>query len=203
MKRLIPVMVVMAGLLGPGLAAPAQAGLEVGAVAHQRSDDIAGMGFWQPWAQEADARAQLIISLIYNERQGVAGKLGATASTFRKRAFRKKATPADARSPINIALMYETGQGVAQDYAQAIKWYLKAADGGEPRAFRILGAFYARGDAVKRDVVQSYMWFNISALRGDMVAQKFRDIIAIGMTPTEIIRAEKLARAWLRSHPEI
>lgn len=197
MKRLMPVMAVLAGLGGlSGFSSLAQAGLEVGAVVHQRGDDVAGMGFWRPWAKGADARAQFIISLIYNEGQGVTRKLAAKPGTIGK-----AVKPVGARSPIDIALMYETGQGVVQDYAEAIKWYRKAAEQGVQRAFRILGAFYAKGEVVERDVVQSYMWFNISALRGDMVARKFREIIAIGMTPTEIIRAEKMARAWLRKHP--
>jgi TPR repeat protein len=34
----------------------------------------------------------------------------------------------------NIGLLYENGEGVTRDYAEAMKWFLKAADQGEAAA---------------------------------------------------------------------
>jgi TPR repeat protein len=38
--------------------------------------------------------------------------------------------------------MYEKGQGLAQDYAEALKWYRKAADQGNADAQYGLGGMY-------------------------------------------------------------
>ena len=39
-----------------------------------------------------------------------------------------------ARAQFNLGLMYEGGQGVAQDYAEAAKWWRKAAEQDEAAA---------------------------------------------------------------------
>jgi len=36
----------------------------------------------------------------------------------------------DASAQSNLGLMYATGQGVPQDYAEAVRWYRRAADQG-------------------------------------------------------------------------
>jgi TPR repeat protein len=35
-----------------------------------------------------------------------------------------------ASAPYNLGLMYYNGKGVRQDYAEAVKWYLLAAEQG-------------------------------------------------------------------------
>jgi uncharacterized protein len=72
---------------------------------------------------------------------------------------------------------------VAQDYAEAVKWYRKAADQGETNAQYNLGVGYAKGRGVSQDYAQAHLWFNLAASRAkdaetlDM-ARHNRDVVA-------------------------
>jgi len=46
--------------------------------------------------------------------------------------------------------MYQIGQGVAQDYAEAARWYRKAADQGGVAAQFNLGVMYYEGQGCRR-----------------------------------------------------
>jgi hypothetical protein len=97
--------------------------------------------------------------------------------------------------------MYERGQGVPQDYAEAAKWYRKAAEQGEPSAQNNLGFMYGKGRGVPPDYVQAHMWYNLAVSRyrpgadRDM-AVKNRYIVAAKMTPAQIAEARRLTREW-------
>ena len=62
--------------------------------------------------------------------------------------------------------MYENGQGVAQNYAEAVKWYRKAADKGFAQAQFNLGLLYYQGRGVDLDDVEAVKWFRKSADQG-------------------------------------
>ncbi len=97
--------------------------------------------------------------------------------------------------------MYGKGLGVPQDFAEAVKWYHKAAEQGYAKAQNNLGFMYKNGLGVPRDYVQAYIWLNIAASsfppgeNRDAVV-KGRDIIAERMTPAQLSEAQKLAREW-------
>ena len=42
----------------------------------------------------------------------------------------KAAEQGDAEAQTSLGLMYDNGKGVPQDYAEAVKWYRKAAEQG-------------------------------------------------------------------------
>ena len=44
--------------------------------------------------------------------------------------FRPAAEQGDARAQFYVAEAYNFGRGTVQDYAEALKWYVKAADAG-------------------------------------------------------------------------
>ena len=46
------------------------------------------------------------------------------------REFRPFANQGYAAAQFNLGIMYDEGQGVPQDYAEALKWYRKAAEQG-------------------------------------------------------------------------
>ena len=46
------------------------------------------------------------------------------------------------------------------------------------------------------------MWFNLSAAQGDESGCINRDMVADDMTPTDISKAQSLAREWLEEHGE-
>ena len=87
-----------------------------------------------------------------------------------------------------------SGKGVAQDTAEAVKWYRKAAEHGNADAANTLGGIYAEGRGVPRDYARAYAWFSLAMLAGDQRAEANRDIAARNMTPAEIAEAEQFAR---------
>ena len=97
--------------------------------------------------------------------------------------------------------MYRTGLGVRQDYAEAVKWYRKAAEQGDADAQNSLGVMYRKGRGVAQDYVRAYAWYDLAASnfppgKGFDKAVKNRDSVAKKMTPAQISEAEKLAREW-------
>ena len=80
--------------------------------------------------------------------------------------------------------MYSNGRGVPQYYAEAARWYRKAAEQGTPKAQINLGVMYHKGEGIPPDYVQAHMWFNIAAAKGNELAAKNRDIVAAIMTLT-------------------
>ena len=92
--------------------------------------------------------------------------------------------------------MYYNGLGVPQDYKEAIKWYRLTAEQGDAKAQYNLGNMYAKGTGVLQDYALAHMWFNLSGSNGDKDAVENRDIIEKRMTPSQIEKAQEMARNW-------
>ena len=102
----------------------------------------------------------------------------------------------DAYAQFNLGLMYGNGLGVPQDYKEAEKWYRLSAEQGHPEAQYNLGQMYRIGQGVQQDHVLAHMWWNLSASNGDKGAIKSRNIIETKMTPSQIEKAQEMARNW-------
>ena len=92
--------------------------------------------------------------------------------------------------------MYDLGYGVPQDYAEAVKWYRRAAEQGLAKAQTNLGFMYNDGQGVQQEYVKAHIWFNLAAAQGHEKANKNRDLIAKRMTSEQIAEAQRLAREW-------
>ena len=77
----------------------------------------------------------------------------------------------DAAAQRNLGLMYAAGLGVAQDYAEAIRWYRKAAEQGYAGAQSDLGFRYAHGQGVPQDYAEAVGWYRKAADQGDAGGQ--------------------------------
>jgi len=67
------------------------------------------------------------------------------------RVWLPQAESGDKVAQTNVGEIYEKGIGTAPDYANAAKWYQKAADQGYPRALTNLGFLYEQGLGVAKD----------------------------------------------------
>ena len=76
----------------------------------------------------------------------------------------------DAEAQFSLGLKF-AGAGATQDYAQAVQWYLKAADQSHSLAQFNLGIMYAAGQGVPCDEAKSMGWMQRAADRGDAGAQ--------------------------------
>ena len=55
---------------------------------------------------------------------------------------------------------------------------------------------YEIGQGVLQDYALAHMWFNLCGSNGYKNAVKNRDIIEKGMSPTQIEKAQEMARNW-------
>ena len=99
---------------------------------------------------------------------------------------------------------YEAGKRAwdAMRPTEALKEWRTAADAGDRRAMLALGRLYMRGLGAPQDYIESHVWFNLAAARGDLAAAKERDALAAKMTPKQIATAQERARTWQPSGGE-
>jgi TPR repeat protein len=71
----------------------------------------------------------------------------------------------------NLGVLYDSGRGVPQDYAQAAKWYRKAADQGAAYAQTVLGFTYDVGHGVPQNYAEAAKWYRKAADQGVAFAQ--------------------------------
>ncbi|MBD1433910.1 sel1 repeat family protein [Sphingobacterium sp. DN00404] len=72
-------------------------------------------------------------------------------------------------SPANMAslgFVYNNGYGVAKNLQEAMRWYRKAADLGNPRAQTNLGLSYRNGEGVAQDYTEALRLFHLAAAQG-------------------------------------
>ncbi|MCH5319836.1 MAG: sel1 repeat family protein [Paramuribaculum sp.] len=70
-----------------------------------------------------------------------------------------------------LAIMYADGLGMAQDYAEAARWFRKAAEQGDETGQCGLGRMYATGQGVAQDYAEAARWYRKSAEQGNAAAQ--------------------------------
>ena len=84
------------------------------------------------------------------------------------------------------------------DYAAALREWRPLAEQGDTGAQVMLGAMYHTGQGVIQDNVTAHMWANIAASNGGETAAQLRDLVAEGMTPSQLEKAQDLARECVR-----
>jgi uncharacterized protein len=97
-------------------------------------------------------------------------------------------------------LKYDKGQGVVQNYAEAAKWYHRAADQGSSVAQFNLGLMYDSGKGMVKDYVQAHMWISLARAHtnvdGETKYAAMRDRVAAKMTPAQVAEAQRRAARW-------
>ena len=146
-------------------------------------------------AEQGQAEAQYTLGLMYHYGHPVTQDYKEAVKWWRK-----AAEQGIAGAQYNLGLMYSEGLGVTQDYKEAVKWYTKAAEQGFAKAQYNLGDMYRNGKGVAQDYKSAHMWFNIAAANGDSTAVESRDLIAKEMTPSQIEKAQDMAREWMAKH---
>ncbi|MFZ6687422.1 DUF3857 domain-containing protein [Undibacterium sp. SXout11W] len=76
-----------------------------------------------------------------------------------------------ASAQYQLGLLYEFGIGVEQNYKEAVKWTLLAAEHGNADAQMKLGYVYDAGQGVAQDYAQSVKWNRLAAEQGNALAQ--------------------------------
>ena len=77
--------------------------------------------------------------------------------------WRPLAEQGDAKAQASLGIIYAYGEGAPQDYAEAVKWYLKAAEQGHAEAQFTLGLMYRDGRGVSQDYAEAVKWWRKAA----------------------------------------
>jgi len=100
----------------------------------------------------------------------------------------------DSQAQVAIAGILESGgAGLARNLAAAVRWYRRAASGGNAVAQMNLADFYARGVVVPQDMIRAVAWFSLAAEQGRSWAAKRHESLIAKMAPSEREAAELLA----------
>jgi TPR repeat protein len=102
------------------------------------------------------------------------GSAEALADSKALEVARQGAVQGIAESQATLGWFYYTGKGgVAQDRAEALRWYSKAAEQGDAFAQVSLGVMYANGICTPRNPVIAVAWFRQAANQGDAMGQYY------------------------------
>jgi hypothetical protein len=99
-----------------------------------------------------------------------------------------------------LGARYAQGDGVKQDYAEAVRWFKKAADQGHVVAQATLGAYYWAGRGVTEDLSKAYFWSVLARAGGDEASKYRVAALTSRMTRPQVMQAEQMANEWLRQH---
>ena len=113
----------------------------------------------------------------------------------------------DSTSPFGLAELYSRGLCVKQNERLASRWYLTAAQRGNPRARAEIGLRYAYGKGVQPNSLKAYVWMSTSLASAggwerDFVAtvDKNRLVVERTMTPEQQQRAKAIVTEFQKTY---
>jgi putative methionine-R-sulfoxide reductase with GAF domain len=114
--------------------------------------------------------------------------------------LRKLAAEGNADAEYALGKRYATGNGVRQDYREAMRWFLPAAELGNVRAQGKVATCFWAGKGVPKDYGKAYFWALLAEAGGDKDASFYRtdsgNYLSQAQTNAEHVAAEN----WLHSH---
>ena len=144
-------------------------------------------------AEQGDTYAQTNLGHMYDNGDGVPQDYKTAVKWYTL-----AAEQGDADAQYNLGFMFDEGKGVPENDKTAVKWWTLAAKQGNADAQFNLGLMYATGQGVVQDNVYAHMWWSIAASSGDKDAIENRDEVAGEMTPSQLEKAQDLARECVR-----
>lgn len=114
--------------------------------------------------------------------------------------LRKLAERGDPSAEFALGARYATGQEVNQDYAEAVRWFERAANHRHVIAQATLGAYYWTGRGVPKDLEKAYFWSILARAGGDEASKYRVAVLTSLMTRTQIAAAQQQADDWLKQH---
>jgi TPR repeat protein len=98
-----------------------------------------------------------------------------------------------------VMRMYMQGTGVIADINEAVSWFRRAADRGDPPAQFTMGTLYANGRGVQQDPVQAHLWFTLAASGGHRAAAANLVLYQEMMSDQQIGESQRLAAEWVEN----
>ena len=99
-----------------------------------------------------------------------------------------------AAAQYNVGVAYAEGKGIPQNYAEAQKWFLKAAERGLSKAQFNLGVIYEEGLGGASNLAEAYRWYKVASTSDEPDAQKRLADVTRRMSPAQVAKGEELVR---------
>lgn len=140
-------------------------------------------------------------------KSGVAGKAIAANKEFQRQKLEKKIQKAEtegkAQDQYALGVIYKGGLGLPKDFAEAVKWFRKAAEQGHVYAQAQLGVMLITDRGALKDNFLANFWLTLA--KDDYPRGKNRDVVSKAwkstwrkLTPEQRKKIEKLTNAWRR-----
>jgi putative methionine-R-sulfoxide reductase with GAF domain len=114
--------------------------------------------------------------------------------------LRKYAIQGDPVAQFALGARYAQGDGVKQDYAEAVRWFIRAAEQGHVVAQATLGAYYWAGRGVQQDLGKAYFWSVLARAGGDEASKYRVAALTSRMTRAQAAAEQQEAERWLTQH---
>jgi GAF domain-containing protein len=116
---------------------------------------------------------------------------------------RKRAELGDPYEQVALATRYATGEDLPQDYAMAVRWFLRAAEQGHVGAQDTLGAYYWLGHGAPKDVTKAYFWSVLARAAGKDASKVRVAFMTSQLTRAQAQAIQREANVFLKQHPPL
>ena len=99
-----------------------------------------------------------------------------------------------------MGVRYASGIDVNQDYGQAMRWFLQAADQGSARAQGRVATWMFLGRGAEQDYSKAYYWGLLAQAGGDDAGRTIVVNSAPYLSPVQIAEEQRQAENWLHGH---
>jgi len=113
-------------------------------------------------------------------------------------AYLARAEEGDAAAGNLVGIHYYLGVGVERDFAEAARWFTRAARAGDANGQRNLGMMHLRGLGVAQDYQRAYGWLYLAHEGGNPSARRFLHLMSEHITPNAGMQARQRIAAEMR-----
>jgi TPR repeat protein len=112
-----------------------------------------------------------IVGIRYLARPAAESAPAAKAEPINLGELQSRAQAGDAKAQVQLGHLYVKGEGVTNSYAEAAKWFRRAADQTNSEALLSLGELYEAGQGVRKDLDQAIKLYRQAAEQGNANGQ--------------------------------
>jgi GAF domain-containing protein/PilZ domain-containing protein/Sel1 repeat-containing protein len=163
-----------------------------------------------PWIQEkmqahAQGKDQTVLASSRplppaqpNASQALELKSVSDAATLEQ--LRQLADRGDPSAEYALGARYAFGEGVRQNYAEAVRWFFRAAEQGHVISQATLGAYYMAGRGVSVDISKAYFWAYLARAGGDPGSKLRVEMLSSQIPRSELLVLQQQANDWFQQH---
>ena len=150
------------------------------------------MAWYRKAAEQGHAEAKFALGMIYANGESVPRDAVQAVAWISKAAEQGLV-----KAQLALGLMYSNGERVLVDESSVTQMMERSR---LEYSVGFVDAKYNLGDqGVPVDYQQAYAWFSVAAAKGDAYADRYRDISAKKLSPTQIAEAQALATRYFEA----